>query len=127
MSAETTSIIFHVETPLSRSGLPAGKGVVAAAKTPPSRHHTLLRRYRGAAVMLRINGVSASGVLCFAEGGHAFIASLCFTEGDSECPLFSHVLADHEIATLRRSGPRHLTSAIAITHAGGVLHADCHA
>lgn len=100
----------------------------APARPVPShlRHGTLLRRYRGAAVMLHINGVSAAGVLSFAEDGGAFLASLCFTEGDLECPLFSHVLADHEIATLRRSGPRHLTSTIAITRADEVLQADCH-
>lgn len=75
---------------------------------------------------LHINGISASGVLRFAEDGGAFLASLCFTEGDSECPPFSHMLEDHEIATLRRNGPRHLTSAIEITRADEVLHADCH-
>lgn len=90
------------------------------------RHRTLLRRYRGAAVRLRINGVSASGVLSFAEDGSAFLASLCFAEAGAECPLFAHVLTDHEIATLQRVGPRHLMSAIAITRADEALQADCH-
>lgn len=89
--------------------------------------HSFLRRYRGASVRLHINGKSASGVLGFGEDGSPVLASLCFSHGHSEGPLFSHVLAEHEIATLRHNGPRRLTSSIAITHAAeGVLHPDHH-
>lgn len=89
---------------------------------PPS----FLRRYRGAAVKLHINGKSSFGILDFAEDGSPLLSSLCFNHEGAECPLFSHVLAEHEIATLRPHGPRRLTSAIAITHAGGVLHPEHH-
>lgn len=124
LSSEPTSIVVHVEATLSK--LNPQQASAAKGPTPPHPRQALLRRYRGAAVKLQVNGTSASGVLCFAENGSPFIASLCFTQGDSECPLFSHVLEDHEIATLRRNGPRHLTSAIAITRGDRVLQADCH-
>lgn len=97
-----------------------GKG---RAKAMP---HAFLHRHRGAAVKLHINGRSAAGILGFAEDGSPVIASLCFTEGHFECAPFSHVLAEHEIATLRRNGPRRLTSAITLTHSDGVLPSDYH-
>ncbi|MGV3662393.1 MAG: hypothetical protein ACO1TE_19575 [Prosthecobacter sp.] len=121
MSPEATTVAPH-----GKAAGPALRKPAAKCLSTPHPSHALLRRYRGAAVKLHINGTSASGVLCFGDDGSPFIASLCFAQGDSECPLFSHVLADHEIATLRRHGPRHLTSAIAITRADSVLHADCH-
>lgn len=88
--------------------------------------HSFLRRYRGAAVKLHINGKSASGVLSFAEDGSPLLSSLCVTQGHAEGPLFSHMLADHEIATFRHNGPRRLISAIALTHADGALHSAQH-
>ncbi len=124
MLDETNALVVHLEAVLPESTL---QEAVGPRSSSFRQHQTLLRRYRGAAVGLHINGISAAGVLCLAEDGAPFLGSLCFTTGDSECPLFSHALADHEIATLRRNGPRRLTSAIAITCADEVLHADCHA
>lgn len=124
LSSEPTTIVVQVEAALPKPE--RQEASAAKCPAPPHPRQTLLRRYRGASVKLQVNGTSASGVLCFAEDGSPFIASLCFTQGGSECPLFSHLLEDHEIATLRRNGPRHLTSAIAITRGDRVLHADCH-
>lgn len=77
-----------------------------------------LPSFNGAVVAISLDAQPALGVLGFSPKGCATITTLCFVNPGVECPLIQRELSEDEIESLSLSGPKRLTSSIALRSAG---------
>lgn len=73
---------------------------------------TDLPSYRGASVLLKINGEEALGILGLRVTGEAVVTTLCYVNQPGDCPLIQRRLTEEEVSGLRFEAGNRLISAI---------------